>query len=129
MQQLIQETQKNDQQILQVIQNITKAIQEINGKIVKVEQDLGIEKEEQQRKQRDEDLQSKAYDNGFRDAQSSLDETGMGEGMSGEGLEPNPDEIAGGEELPEDLLQGIESLSEEELSLLQMSDPTLQDLI
>lgn len=135
LQQFVQEMKQNDQQTMEVIKNITNAIEKINGKITKVEQELGIEKEEKMRKEQEEKLTSTAYDNGYRDAQSEVQ--GLGEGLDDEeggipdenALNLTPDNPVEDEDLPEELLMGLESLSEEELSLLRMSDPTIQDLL
>lgn len=130
LQQIIQESRKNDQDTIGTIQNIVKAVQEINGKIVQIENDLGMKQEEETRRLRDEDLQSKAYDNGYRDAQSELKGAeGIGEGIPSEGLSIDDNDPLGDEELPEEIMQGLESLSDDELELLQLSDPSVSELI
>jgi hypothetical protein len=134
LQQLTQEMRQNDQQTIETIKNIVGAIEKMNGEIVAIKQEAGMKQEQDMRKQADQDLQSKAYDSGYKDAQAEFGQ-GVGEGLAegsgvteAEGVEVDPNNPVD-EELPEEILEGLEALSEDELELLQMSDPTVSDLL
>ena len=127
-QQLIQEMRQNDQQTMQVIQNITKAIEKINGEIVTIKQATQQKEEQEAMKQQQQKLEDDAYNRGYLEAENSMNTDILDEDiMEGEGL---MDEEAPLEEnLPEELLQGLEALSDDELSLLRMSDPSIAQMI
>lgn len=127
VQQLVQENQKNDQQTMEVIQNIVKSIEHINGKIVAIEEKVNQKEQMEQQEKKETELYDKGYNTGYGDATSEA------EGLSDEGVTQNPDgSIEGGAddlELPEELMMGLESLTDDELALLQMSDPSLAETL
>lgn len=131
VQQLVQEMRQNDQQTMKTIQNIVSSLEKVNQKIVKVEEYIQEkEQAEAQEKQRDE-LYDKAYNEGYRDAESSameVDDDPLEMGLSDEEAQAFSD-VEADMSLPEEMLQGIESLSDDELAVLQMSDPSVNELI
>ena len=132
--QMIKELQQQDQATMSALDNITSAIEQLNQQILQQQEaNAKIEAENQQR-QRDSELQTKSYNSGFTDAESQL---GIGEGAVNQGVmaenDPlaNPiDETDGADmALPNDLLQGLEALSDDELALLMQTNPEIADLI
>ena len=89
---------------------------------------------EKQQLQRDAELQNKAYNSGYTDAESQL---GIGEGAVPQGamaendplVESITEEEGTDMALPDDLLEGLEALSDDELALLMKSNPEIADLI
>lgn len=134
LQQFVQEMKQNDQQTMQVIQNITSSLEQLNGKIVKLEQ--YVEEKDQATKQQQErdDLYDDAYNTGYRDAEQSmntLEEDPLSEGI--DDVDGLGNDVFSEQEadvaMPEEMLQGIESLTEDELAVLQMADPAVNELV
>lgn len=126
-QQLIQETQKNDQQTMQVIQNIANAIEDINKKLGIMEQDGQLKAEQEATKQREQELEDSAYNRGYTDAEAMVGNP-IGDGIASDDQEM----FSEGEadmNLPDDIMAGLENLSDEELSYLQMTNPTVAELL
>jgi len=135
IQQLTQEMQKNDQQTMQVIENIVKSLEKINGEIVTIKQQQAEKEQAVAQEEERSKLYDDAYNEGFRDAEQqakSFYDEPLDESV-GEGLDEGIAGIAGVEEpemeMPEEMLQGLEALSEDELSLLMMADPSVEELI
>ena len=125
---------RQDQQTMSALENITSAIEQLNQQILQQqEENAKIEAENQQR-QRDSELQTKAYNSGYTDSKSQL---GIGDGMVNQGAMAENDPLADSiteEEgtdmaLPDDLLEGLEALSDDELALLMKSNPEIADLV
>lgn len=124
-QQIVQETRQADQQTMGVLKNLADSVQRINEKLGLMEQEGQLKQQQEQTKQREQELEDSAYNRGYADAEA------MSGDPLGEGLE-DTDAFSEGEAdmaLPEDMMQGLESLSPEELSYLQMTDPTVANLL
>lgn len=124
-QQIVQETRQADQQTMGVLKNLADSVQRINEKLGLMEQEGQLKAQQEQTKQREQELEDSAYNRGYADAEA------MSGDPLGEGLE-DTDAFSEGEAdmaLPEDMMQGLESLSPEELSYLQMTDPTVANLL
>lgn len=126
LQQIIQESKANDAQTMEVIEQITGAIEKINQQIVQMQQ-MDAKMEEDKRMQEEKTkLQSDSYNQGYLDAEKLLaSETMEGDGIL-EGLGED-DNLGLG--LPDDILSSIEELSDDELALLLKSNPELADLL
>lgn len=129
LQQVVQEMKKNDSQTMEVIQNITNSIEKINGKIVQLQQYVEEKEQATAQEQERSEFYDIAYNEGFRDAQAeqnTLDGDPLGDGLSDDEL------FSDGEAdmaLPDEMLEGIESLSEDELALLQAMDKSVGELV
>lgn len=132
--QMIQELQQQDQQTISALESITSAIEQLNQQILQQQETNAKMEAEKQQLQRDSELQNKAYNSGYKDAETQL---GIGEGAVNQGAMAEDDPLAqpiAEEEgtdmaLPDDLLQGLEALSDNELALLMQSNPEIADLI
>lgn len=132
--QMIQELQQQDQQTISALENVTSAIEQLNQQILQQQESNAKMEAEKQQLQRDSELQNKAYNSGYKDAETQL---GIGEGAVNQGAmaENDPlaqpiDETEGTDmPLPNDLLEGLETLSDDELALLMQSNPEIADLI
>lgn len=132
--QMIQELQQQDQATMQTLEQITGAIEKLNSQILQQQEENAKIEAEKQQLQRDSELQNQAYNSGYTDAGAQL---GIGEGAVAQGAmaendplaQPIAEEQGSDMPLPNDLLQGIEALSDDELALLLQSNPELADLL
>lgn len=152
-----EESNSNDEETFEVIEEITTALEEVNARIIQLQEEHDTMVEEQKEAEAEQQIRDQAYNEGYLDAERHLSdyededhfidedplEAGMfGEdeiplGMFEEGLpeeEEEEDILAGlGEgditDLPDDILDGLEELSDEELRLLLQQFPQLADLL
>lgn len=118
-QQVIKELQANDEQTISAIEDIVKAIDKLNQEILQLKnKHVTIETERKKEKEK-EKIQSEAYNNGFIDAEKLYSEEDK---INSEGSVENSG-------LPEEILSGLESLTDEELALLIKKNPELVELI
>lgn len=124
LQQVAEESQANDQSHTQLIEQLTGSVETLNKKILQVEEyGVKLEEEKKQAEER-EKLRSEGYNQGYTDAEKlTMPEegeltTGLGESTA---LEQKG--------LPDDILEGLESMSDDELALLIQSNPEIADLI
>lgn len=140
LQQITEESTSNDEQTMEVVEELMGAVEEINKEIVQLKHDNDTIKSEEARQEELDQIRNDSYNSGFRDAEglSTNMEPSMGEDALEEGLgEGMPDGELGdlGEDpdmnlgLPDDLLAGIEDMTDDELELLLQSNPELADLL
>lgn len=122
LQQITQESQQNDDQTFQVIEEITTAIEHVNKQILQLQEEHDMIEKEREEQEKTDQVKKESYNKGFTDAEGIYTK----EGKTGEGL----DEMEGLEEqLPVDILSGLEDMSDDELAVLLESKPELMDLI
>jgi len=119
MQQVIQELQQNDEQTIATIEDIVKAIDKLNKEILQIKKEFAIMENEQKKEKEKKDIESQAYNNGFADAERlySLDEENDSEGTIEEGG------------ILDEILSGLESLTDDELALLVQKYPELVEIL
>lgn len=147
------ESRENDEETFSVIEEITGAIEEVNSRILQLQQEHDIIVEEQKREEEERALRESAYNEGYEDAESlymddmmdpntdpfdsglfgddevdmfgntDLEETGVLDDLDFE------DDLEEFTELPDDILEGLENLSDDELALLLSQNPQLADLL
>ena len=130
LQQVTQEMQQNDQQTFDVIDEITGAIEHVNQQILQLQQKHDMIEKEKQEQEKIDKVRQESYNKGFVDAESMYQPSESGESNVGgdiQGLSEIPTLDEQG--LPDDLLEGLENMSEDELALLLESNPELIDLI
>lgn len=142
LEQLAEESKANDEQTMDVVDQLVDAIDKINDDIIQLKEEANILEEEEARQAEIDRIKEDAYNSGYKDAESydtfegePLDPLNIGEQMEsgedidpveiGEGLEEEPL----GEGIPDDILEGIEGMSDEELALLLQSNPELGSLL
>lgn len=153
LEEITMESRENDEGTFDVIEEITGTLEEVNGRILQLQEEYDRMRQEQEEESRQEEIVRNAYNEGYSDAGEleNYDDI-MGEedpmdiGMFDEevdALEPFGFDDEGDEEpeltdelgindiaeLPDDILEGIENLSDEELRLLLRQYPQLADLI
>lgn len=124
LEQITQESQQNDQQTFQVIDEITSAIEHVNKQILQLQEKHDIMEKERVEQEKADQIKKESYNKGFTDAEGMYTSD---KNKEGQGLEAIPDIEEQG--LPEDILSGIENMTDDELALLMESNPELIDLI
>lgn len=132
VQQVVQETQANDAQTMEVIEELAGAIEKVGGDILQMQTESDTIKQTQEEEAKTAKLKSESYNSGYGDAEKHLSSDSMedeglmeGEGFA-EGLGKDADM---GLEIPDDILAGLEALSADELAVLLESNPELADLL
>ena len=126
LQQITQESKGNDEQTFSVIEEIMGAIEKINQQIVQVQEENARMEEKKRKEEELNKVKTDSYNSGYLDAEKHLSSETMEED---EGMLVGLGEGQIGGELPEDILQGLEELSDDELALLLQSNPELADLL
>lgn len=128
IQQVAQESKQNDEQTFSVIDEITATIEHVNKQILQLQEKYDIIEKEKEEQDKIDKVKKEAYNKGYTDAENMYinEKNTEGEGDITSLMDmPNLEEQG----LPEDLLSGIEEMSDEELALLLKSNPQLIDLI
>ena len=118
LQQLAQESSQNDEQTMAVIEEITSAIEKLNQQILQLKGEHDKMKEEQEEEEKINKIKTDSYNSGYTDAEKVYkSEFELGDGL---------DEQEG---LPEEILAGLEGLSDEELASIMENNPNLLEMI
>jgi hypothetical protein len=128
--QALQENQKQDEQTMQTLEGLTGALEKLNKQILQ----LSDKHDKLEKEKADQDklnqTQKDSYNSGYGDAEKDLtpspkDSMSAPPMTQGVGAE-NVQQDAG---LPDDIMHGLESMSDDELALVMQQHPELQDLI
>lgn len=118
LQQIVQETRQMDEQTLAVVEDLIGAIEDIKKQILQVEESNARMEEERRKVEELNRIREESYNSGYQDAENLLSS------QTGNVSEPVPDDMG----LPDDILDGLEDLNDEELSVLLQSNPELLKL-
>ena len=121
MQQFVQQNEQTDNEQINLIQELMTAVEGLNKQIIQLQDKHDKIEGERIQMENENKLRDESYNKGFVDAEKMYSES---EPMSIEEMEGVADE-----QLPEEILSGIENMSDEELSLLMMENPELQELL
>lgn len=124
LQQVIKETQTNDEETMNVVEELVGAIEKINTEILQVKDESGKMVAEQQEKEKQTKLKNDSYNSGYSDAERLLSSEDGADVTADLGED---DDMGLG--LPEDILEGLEELSDDELAVLLASNPEIADLL
>ena len=128
IQEVAQTSEENDQQHVQMIEEIAKALENLQERILHTQQTHANMEEEKRKEQEFDKIRSEAYNRGYSDAGSvgfdDPDELGVDMMMGLEDLEGMEDETG----IPDDLLEVIEDMSDEELSVFLEQNPQIAAL-
>ncbi len=122
MQQMAQQNEQVDNEQMNLIQELMTAVEKLNSQIIQLQDKHDKIENERIQQEKENKLRDESYNKGFVDAEKiySAEE----EPMSIEEMEG-----LANDQLPEEILSGIESMSDEELSLLLTENPELQEII
>lgn len=123
IQQVAQQSDKADEEHMQMIEELAEAIEHINGQILQLKEEYDRIETQRQKEEEEDTIKREAYNTGYSDAEKLYTE----EDLVGKSL----DEMQGLDfnTTPDDILENIEALSDEELSALLESNPEIMDLI
>lgn len=128
LQQVASDSSKNDEEIFKMVEGITDAIEKLKQKTLQLEDKHDTIVKEKQELERINKIKTDAYNSGYFDAEdvytTQMKEKEQTEAMMGTEEEQSPTE-----QLPDDLLNGIEQLSDDQLKVLLLKNPKLADLI
>lgn len=128
MQQSLQENQANDEQTMGVVEDIASTIEQLNKQILQLQDKHDTLEAEKKKQEETDKIKSESYNQGYSDAEKLMqsDDSMMSENPIGEGLE-GEEGVEGG--LPEDILKGLEDLTDDELALIMEKNPEILELI
>ncbi len=118
------ESHANDEQTFSVIDEIASTIEHVNKQILQLQEEHDRLKQEQEETAKIDQIKKQAYNKGYEDAEEMYE--------AGDTVGEDLDEMEGLDSpdmLPDDILEGLEDMSDEELALLLESNPELMDLI
>lgn len=138
LQQFAQKNQKDDEQTMGAVEQITSTIEGLNKQILQLQQEYDKLEAEKKKQEENNKLKADSYNQGYGDAENmykpSDDESMsmMGDAMMGG--QPDMGKSLGEQDglkgqLPDELLQGLESLTDDELALVMQKHPEILDLI
>lgn len=137
LQSITQESKQNDDKTFGVIEQITSTIENLNQQILQMQEKYDKMNKEKVEQEKIDKIKKESYDTGYSDAESmySVGQDEMQNPMMGIDSVEGLDEVNGIQsednsmQLPDEILQGISSLSDDELELLMMENPNLSELI
>lgn len=144
VQQGMEENKQNDEQTMKVVEDLVGAVEKINKEILQLQEKHDKLIQEQKKKEEIEQIKEASYNSGYKDAESMAsenfsfsDEDVMPEtGVLDEGAMLGEEEsLVEGEddgildEIPEDVLSGLEEMSDDELALIIEQNPELLEMI
>ena len=123
LQGLAQESNANDDKTFKVIEDITSTIEQLNKQILQLSDKHDKMENDRREQEKIDQIKKESYNTGYKDAESTYlsDNTPLANSNTFEGTN--------GGKLPDELLNGIESMSDDELALLMSQNPELSDLI
>lgn len=132
-QQLVKENSSNDQQTMQIVEQMTTAIEALKKQILQLNSEHDKMVEEKQQQDKINQVKDQSYNEGYKDAETlhttdtSNNSTSSSNSSSNSVDSGNSDHAGLG--LPNDLLHGLNNMTNDELQVLLDSNPELQDLI
>ena len=131
MQQLAQQNQQDDQKTMQTVEQMTNAIEQINSKIIQLQQEYDNMVAEKKKQEEIDNIKTTSYNSGYKDAEKLADPNAVSNPMMGgtSATPPSEGQKTGLEQMPDDLLQGLEGMTDEEMKLMMSQNPKLMDLI
>ena len=119
MQEFVQQDQKDDQQTMSAIEQIVAGLESVNKEILQLQDKHDKIEEEKKTIEKEEKIKNDSYNTGYTDAEKMYQDPE--EDIAEE------EDMSGG--LPEEILAGIEGLSDDELALLLQRNPELIELM
>jgi ABC-type transporter Mla subunit MlaD len=113
VEQFEQQVQQQDQSILQTMNQLTSAVESINNQILQLKQQHVNMIEKQKQEEQLAKVKDQGYNEGYTDAEKLL----------------TPKQNGDPSEIPDDMIEGLNKLSDDELQLILQENPDLIDLI
>lgn len=128
MQQFVQENQQNDEQTMSVVEQMTGAIEQINKKILQLQQEHDRINEEKENEAKVSKIKTDSYNTGYGDAEKLYKQDNSSTASEDFSISEEGD-FEDDNRLPDEILTGLESMSDDELQILMAQNPDLMDLI
>jgi len=116
LQQISEEGNAADEEQFKIIEELTGAVEEINGKILQLQEEYDIMVEEEEKKKVDTKMQDDFFNKGYMEAEKAYAPTSDMAEQTDTGM-------------PDEMLGGIESMSDDELAVLMESNPDIMDML
>jgi len=124
-QQFVQQDQQDDQKTMQTLEQISGTVEQLNEQIIQLQQKHDILEKEKLEEDKLNKIKSDSYNSGYTDAEG-FNPTSPSEGMGLPDSEGNDDYNGG---LPEEILSGLEGLTDDQLALIIDQNPDLTELL
>lgn len=119
MQQFFQQDQQDDQQTMSTLEELTKAIEQLNQQIIQLKREHDKIKQEELEKQK-ADMK---YNEGYKDAEKLYQQDAEKQ------MQAIQQDSGMQNQLPEEMLTGLEDMTDDELVVLMQSNPEIIDLL
>jgi len=117
-----QESNQNDEQQFALIEEIMTAIEHITQEILQFKEQHDMIDREREEQEKEEGIKREAYNKGYTDAEGLY----MEDEFAGQDFMTQAENMG---QIPDDILEGLEALSDEELALIVEQNPEIVDLI
>lgn len=122
LQEVAQQTESNDGETMGVIEELASTLEKVNEKILLIEQQSAKMEEDKKKEDELNQIKNTSYNEGYMDAESLLaQDESLAEDM-GDGTVK--DDV-----LPDDILSGLETMTDDQLELIAMQNPELLELL
>ena len=133
LQQFAQQDQQDDKQTISVIEEITASIEKLNQQILQLQSKHDKIEKDKIEEEKIAKIKEESYNEGYKDLEKIYQNNEQNTQTTSEPLNPtevgvnNPNGINNG--LPDEILTGLENMSDDELALLMQSNPEILDLL
>lgn len=117
IQEVAEQSNEADEQVIEVIEEITTKVEDVQKQILQLQQEYDKMVEEDQEEEKINKIKKASYNEGYSDA----------EGLQEDEMKTSNDISAMGE-IPDEILSGLENMSDDELSFLMQEHPDLAEL-
>ena len=130
-----QVSNQHDEEQFNVLEDMTNTIEDLNNQILQLREEYDKLEQEKQEMEKEQQIKDQSYNEGYKDAESLQESEMQPFPDDEEELLPDPlegmgiEDLAGAGDIPIEVLEGLEALTDEELSLLLDKHPELMDLI
>lgn len=114
-QQLVKENSANDQQTMQMVEQVAKTIESLKKQILQLQGSHDTMVKDKQEQDKTTQMKDQSYNSGYKDAESIFTKQNQGSNS------PNG--------LPDDMLNGLQDMTDEELQTLLDAHPEMQNFI
>ena len=126
IEQLAQEGQKQDEEQFGLIEDLTSSVEQLKDQILQLSEEYDKMVEEDNKQKETKKMQDDFYNKGYLDAEKMYTSTMEDETRTAPDI---PDEQVDGQQLPDEMLAGIENMTDDELALLMQQNPDLMNMI
>jgi hypothetical protein len=131
LQTLAQQNQQNDDQTLSLVEQITKTIEQLKQQILQLKDEHDKMEEERKKEEEKNKIKTDSYNTGYTDAEK-LYKPDIAKTITDNTIPTEDRESVDGQyegKLPDDILSGLEQMSDDELAVMLEQNPQLLDMI